>query len=473
MRHHWLFPRAVFGFLFTLAILASLAAQTAGGAISQLSVEEAEGLAEAHSRELSIEKLEMQKASAGLREARARRGPSLSFRGSGSFLSNPTEGIAITKGAFGYSPTAQSEAPVAIPDQDFILLEDAEHSYFQLKATLTQPIFAWGKLLAAVRAAELELSVAGHDLETTQAKVRGDTRRAYFGMKLGRGSLAILDRAVDIAEAIVNDREHSFSEGLITRQDVLETVSQQAQLIAQQARAAESIWAATAALELLTGAGFENVSLGSDYRSSLPELVEDELIERAIQSSPERALLLSRVDQASAIVDLRRGSRLFRPDFSLNISLDVTGQRVPIIGANWRESWDTNLIITVGTSMNVFDSGTAASKVEQAETDLLIAGEGLAALEDGIQLQVRTAIYSVDAAWSELHQTKAGLDLAAEKERNASVAYENELITRREALAAQIGLMASELAYYVAGYAFEMTLTEVEGLTGISIPGDG
>ena len=441
-------------------------AQESSGPTTTLSIGEAESLSEINSRELSIGALQLQKASAGLREAKAMRGPTLNFQGSGSYLSNPMEGISIAKGALGYAPTAQSEAPVAIPDQEMVLMPDGEHSYFKFTATLKQPLFTWGKLMAAIRAAELEVSVAGQDLEITRSKIRRDTRRAYFGALLGRQSLDVLDKAVEISAAILEDRERSFEEGLITRQDVLEAVSQAAQLTAQRARAKESIWSATAGLELLIGQEADDSDLISGYRSKLPEIDEDEFVAKAVQHSPDRAALLSRVDQASEMVKLQKGSRLFLPDFSLNVSVDITGQRVPFIGSRWRESWDANLIISIGTSVNLFDSGAAAAKVDQAEQDLLIAGEGLSALEEGVELQTRTAIYKTEAAWAEIKRTGAALDFVAEREGNAAVGYENGLITRREALLAKIGLLATELEHSVAKYAYEMALTEIEELIG-------
>ena len=122
--------------------------------------------------------------------------------------------------------------------------------------------------------------------------------------------------------------------------------------------------------------------------------------------------------------------------------------------------------------MNIFDSGASAAKVEIAQQDLLIAGEGLAAIEDGIALRVRTATYYATASWSELQRTNAALDFAAERERNAAVAYENELITRQEALLAQIGLLAAELERSVTLYAFEMALTAIEHLAGVTLSED-
>ena len=122
--------------------------------------------------------------------------------------------------------------------------------------------------------------------------------------------------------------------------------------------------------------------------------------------------------------------------------------------------------------MNIFDTGASAAKLEMAQQDLLIAADGLAAIEDGITLRVRTAAYHATASWSELQRTRADLDLAAEREKNAAVAYENELITRQEALLAQIGLLAAELEHSVARYAFEMALTEIEHLAGVTLAED-
>jgi outer membrane protein len=196
------------------------------------------------------------------------------------------------------------------------------------------------------------------------------------------------------------------------------------------------------------------------------------LVPRALNSSGERTVLMHRIEQAKTLLAIEKGARPFRPDVSLNVSLDITGQKIPVIGANWTESWDANLIITLGSSMSILDSGKSASRIDQAQRNIEIAVEGLAALEQGIEYTVRSMVEGVRSGWYETGSTAAELELSREQERNAKVSYENELITRQEYLGAQIAALSSELANLAAAYAFETALTELESLAGITLVTD-
>ncbi len=103
-------------------------ANTAEDDAVELTLDEAVRLAAERSNEVRIGGLRLEKAASELAAARARRGPTVTVQSSGSALSNPPEGINIAKGAFGYAPTYQSAAPVAVPDQEYVLVADAEHT---------------------------------------------------------------------------------------------------------------------------------------------------------------------------------------------------------------------------------------------------------------------------------------------------------------------------------------------------------
>ena len=442
----------------------------AGGAGTELSlaIGQALEMAGENSTELTIERLKVAKATAAVREARARRGPSITFQSSGSVMTNPMEGFKIEKGAFGYAPTPQSATPVAIPDQDYVLMEDAEYTYFRLTATLSQPLFTFGKLNGAIRAADFDRLIAEEEFESKEMQIRQEVRKAYFGALFAAHTKRILDQAVKTAAEIVEDRERAFDEGVITRQQVLEVIARRSSLSSQLVRAGEGERSARSALSMFTGMGTENYELSSGYRTGLPELDEDLLVGEALANSGARAVLLHRVGQATTLLEIERASRPFLPDFSLNVSFDLTGQKIPFIGSRWTESWDTNIIVSVGTQAKLFDSGASRARIEQAEGTVEMAREGLLALEEGLELQVRGLVEGIRTGWYETQGAGANLDLAREIERNAQVSFDNELITRAELLAARINTFAAELELELAGYTFETSLSELEHLSGVS-----
>jgi len=430
-----------------------------------LSIESAVEAALEHSTELELERLNLQKSAAAVKEARAASGPSLSLQTSGSVLSNPQEGFKISKGAFGYAPTIQSTTPVALPDSDYVLIEDAEHTFFRITATLTQPLFTWGKLQKAVSIAGIDFDVAVEQFSATERSVEKQVRLAYYGLLFAEKTESILSEAETIAGLILEDKEEAFDGGIITRQEVLEAASNKAALSAQLARTLEAGSTARLSLLLLTGIDMKEIQLTDDFRREEPDFNESDLLTDAFGASAMRGELFRRVEQAEELLAIESASRPLRPDLSLNLTVDVTGQKIPLVHTNWTESWDTNVILTVGTLTNLFDSGASESKIEQARTSLETARQGLHGFETQLELHVRSCVETVKTSWAEMVQAEAELMLAEEMARNAAVSYENELITRAELQGARLARLAAELSCLRALYVYQTALIELETLT--------
>ena len=54
------------------------------------------------------------------------------------------------------------------------------YDYFSVAATLSQPLFTWGKIRAAIDAAALQVDSAGTDLVAQQRDIEREVHRAYF-----------------------------------------------------------------------------------------------------------------------------------------------------------------------------------------------------------------------------------------------------------------------------------------------------
>ena len=440
---------------------------------SGLSVEHAMQAVLENSVEIDLAQLDLRRCAAAAKEARAAKWPTVKLQTSGSAMSNPPEGFAIPKGAFGSLPTPQSYTPVAFPAQNVVLFEDAEHTYFNINATLTQPLFTWGKLDKAVTIAELDCDIAGEKYLSKEQSVKQQVRLAYFGTVYADNTKQILEEAESIAGDILKDKETAYSEGVITRQTVLDAAAKKAMLTAYLAQASEAGKTARLSLSKLTGIELEDIDLISDYRTAPLTARESELVTSAFQASGERGVLLHNIEKAAAFLEIEKGYRPLLPDLALNLSVDITGQKVPVLGSNWTDSWDTNVIITVGTQTTLLDSGVSQSRVEQAQTTVESAKQGLRGYDLNLEIQVRTLVEEAKTAWFDLSRTAAELDLAKEIARNAGVSFENELITRAEILEAQLAVLAAELAHELALFTYETALIGLELLVSKTlVPAD-
>ncbi len=443
-------------FLLMLWCLSSLAAFA-----QTLSLDEAIAKARRESGALRVKAYETEKAQASLKDAESKRFPKLEFQGSASWMTNPPEGIVITKGSLGYSPTPTSSLPLAVPDQDYVLVKDYKNTYFKFSAVLSQPIFTWGKINNAIDIARLDTQVAEVNRRTTELETVRDLKLAYAGALFARDSLALLKEAESVLTQIVEDRERSFKEETINLQSVLEAKANLASLRSQLVQAEEGYKSALDAIAFFTGLDASSLELTSSFRKDLPVLDDLVLKQKALSSSPDMESLGYKLKQAEAYKKIEEASGMFRPDFALQVSFNVEGQDIPF-ASRWTKTWDTNLIISIGTKMNIFDSLSSIWKTQAAEASINMAVTGIEELRKGLALKVRKAIESVRNGYAVVQERESQAKLADEQYRNAQVSFENELITRQEERGALVAKISANLQHLVALYQYQNALVNLE-----------
>ena len=428
-----------------------------------LSFQQALQQADARGEILELRRVAIRRAELSLAEARTRLGPELSFQASGAYLASPPEGVTVRAGELGTIPPPIS---YAIPEQDLTFIEDARNSYFEFSLQLSQPVFTWGRLGAAVQLAEEGLDVSRVELDQERRRMYLDLHTAYYTGVLARESAAVLGEILDILEQIEEDRMKAFELGAANESSVLEIRAQIAGMHSRIVRAREAHVSAREAVALFTRSHAGQTELSTAFREELPDLDEAMLKSRAAERSP--SLQKARLEQQQARANLKRirGAALLRPEVALNLSFEVSGQALPWSEEDWEETWDLDLIVGVGTRGTLFDSGRSPKQTKGAEQAVNAAGLAVDLMIRQIHLQMRRAVETLRGSEAELHEARAALAQAEEERKNAGRAFEQQLLSREQWGAARIELLRKRLMLLEKQYAFERALYELETLAG-------
>jgi hypothetical protein len=81
-------------------------------------------------------------------------------------------------------------------------------------------------------------------------------------------------------------------------------------------------------------------------------------------------------------------------------------------------------------------------------------------------MQMARLAETVRSNWYEISKAEAEYALAKEIERNATVSFENELITNAELLGARLAALAAALEVERSKFAFESALGDLEDTVG-------
>ena len=437
----------------------SLAAQDIQG----ITVEQASRLAQSSVEAIRMRELAVQKARLAVDEAAGGAWPHVDLQVSGSYLVNPPSGYTVKAGALGGPPLI----PLSLPLEDFTIGAQL-HDYFSVSASLSQPLFTWGKIRNAIEAAALRVDAAGTDLVGQRRDIERDVRRAYFSALLAGESEKVLRRIAESAALIVADRRIGLDEGSLTRESVLEAQSQSARIESRFVEAEQGKATALENLGVLTGLDPSGITLASGFADDLPSLDEQSLRVKARDASVDIAASRTRQGLARKKLDIERGGSILRPDVSLGMSLSVTGQEdLPYSALQWNAStWNWDLVISVGVKMSVFDGMESAARIGQAEKDVEIAGQALLQAEKLTRLAVRNATDAAIKAEADLAEKRAQEAWAAERLRNAQVSADNGMASREDLHGAQILLGTAQLDRLLAQFTREQARADIARLTG-------
>jgi len=451
--------RALAVLLASLSLFAGLLLAPPAAGAEELSFARAVELAEKHSEILMLRSSAVKTAGLALAEARSRLGPELTFEGGGSYMAHPPLTITVQPGAL-------SET-LLIPDAPLVFPEDKPSGYFELSLQLSQPLYTWGKLQSSVQLAGLGLESSRTDLAEGKRQLRQDLHTAYFSGVLAGHSLDMLQQILDILEQIEEDRKRAFELGSVNRLSVMEIQSQIAEVQRRIVQVEEAYATALEAISVYTDVDPQNLDLNTGFRQDDPGFSETELKEKALESS--EALKKARLDRerSRANLELVRGGANLRPDISLNLSCELSGQTIPWSKTDWQDSWDLNIIAGVGTRGAIFDSGRSQHKLRQAEEALTASQLAVDLLSKQIRFQTRQAVENMRLHGAKIEESGAALAQAEEEQKNASRAFEQELLTREQWGMVRIKVLQKRLALLEKKYLFELALYELESLAGV------
>jgi outer membrane protein TolC len=448
---------AVFGTVFSGAALAG----------PGLTIEQASRLAQSSSEAIRIRDLAMQKSRLAVNEAAGRAWPHVDLQVSGSYLVNPPTGYTVKAGALGAINIPALGVHTPMPVNDFTIGSQL-HDYFSVAASLSQPLFTWGKIRNAIDAAALQVESAATDLVTQRRDIEREVHRAYYSAVLAGESETVLRRLADTAGMIVADRQTALDQGSITREAVLEARSHRAQVDARLAEAQQSRATALESLGVLTGLDPTGIELADGFPEAAPPLDEQSLRVRAHDASTDIAASRTRQGQAQKKLAIEKGGAILRPDVSLGMSFSVTGQEdLPYAGWQFSNStWNWDLVVSLGVKMSVFDGMESAARIGQAEKDAEMAGQALLQAEKLTRLAVRQAVDAAAKAEADLTEKQAQEEYLAERLKNAQISVDNGLASREDLHGAQILLGTAQLDRLLAQFTREESRADIARLTG-------
>jgi HAE1 family hydrophobic/amphiphilic exporter-1 len=272
---------------------------------------------------------------------------------------------------------------------------------------VTQVIFTWGQLGAAIRAAKLGFGVADQQLRRFRQAVTRDVTTAYCDVLVARELAKIAEEDLAQKQRHLDETTKRQSAGTATDYDVLA-----AQVAAENARPAvirgqNAVRVARMQLGyLLAETGEVDVSgtLGVPLEA-VPTY--DAVLAAALANRPELGELSNTRGVYGELVTIAKAASKPRVDFSAALGFGRVG--LPSISSSGY-LWNAGVF----GSVPLFDGWRTKGQVAQAQVDLARLTIDELKLRDGIAVEVRAAVDAVREA-SEIVTALSGTVTQAEK----------------------------------------------------------
>ncbi|MGE5347508.1 MAG: efflux RND transporter permease subunit [Acidithiobacillales bacterium] len=326
---------------------------------------------------------------------------------------------------------------------------------------LTQALFTWGQVAAAVRAAKGGMAAADDQLDSTRQAAVRDVTAAFYDVLLARRIEGIARENLDQRERHLGEARNRQRLGTATDYDVLA-----AEVAVENARPAviRSVNLVLSARERLRYV-LADERPGLDAAGTLETEVTDpppyeEALRTAVGRRPDLMALRHRVGVYGEFVKIQSAENKPRLDLRAGAGwkwLDADG----LSGSG--KTWNAGLYL----SFPFFDGLATKGKVIEAKSDLRSGEIDLAKAEDGVRLEVRNAVDAVRESALIVRALSGTVAQARKLLQMAEKGFEFGVKTRLEVDDAQLAVVQAEgnLAMATRDHLVAwVTLRHVQGL---------
>lgn len=313
--------------------------------------------------------------------------------------------------------------------------------------TLSQPVFAGGRELKAIRQARLAVTHSEEGLRQTDERVLLDVASGYLGV-LGADSLIEVEqRNLELARQLREQSQNFFEAGEVTRVDVLRAESSIRGAERRLVGARQARENAASLLRLSMGAEVPVDRLSPDLGfPAVPS--EEELLRVAEAQRPEVAQ--ARIGAEVANLEVRKQRGAYLPTVRAEASYVQQASAFPS---------DAYGALTFNVNVPIFTSGEIPSRVATAREQEKQAQLVLDEARHLVREDVRRAVVALRAAQTELALAREQLEAAEAEYQQIFELYRAQEATSLDVQSAEASLAASRRA--VVTGSLDQTLAEL------------
>jgi len=322
---------------------------------------------------------------------------------------------------------------------------------YQWVTSLSVPVFTGFASISSYELAKLGIDQSKVEVDLEKLELALRVKQAYF-------DILIADKAVEVAEKDVASRKSNedvarnfYEVGMIPVNDLLqaevEWAAAQQTLVKLQnsARVARSAFNVILAREVSAPVDVEDIL---DYKPEIGEF--EDYLKQALEQRPEIKAVDIAILQADQQIRLAKSG--YFPRVSLAAQYTKAGDTFDVEGSLFHKPNDFMAGATLSWNLSELGWGktrSSAGEKESLKTELM---ETKRALEDSINLELKTALLDLETAEKNIPTTRKAVEQGEENLRVSEERYKAQVTTITEVLDAQTRLSQARMSYFGAFY---------------------
>ncbi len=345
-----------------------------------------------------------------------------------------------------------------------VAIEIGEDNDFTGAVTVSQILWASGRVSAGLEAAKEYLESYRYREMATADYVRYSVKEAYYGALLAAELLGIEEKASEAAAEAARIARAGNAQGVVSRFDLLRAEVELANRKAPLVKARNDYEQAIIVLKRRCGVGpADEVGLTDSLTAAAHPAGLDTVIAAMRGGSAEIKALEHAVGAQKQFLRIAKAERY--------PIMQLTGSYV--VQTQWSDDWlppeeliAKSAAVQIGLQIPIFDGFNAKGKIETAQADVRSAEVELERVARDKELAVRQSYRYIENALTALEGREESVKLAEEAHRIALVRLENGLAMPLERLDAELAMTTSQAQLAEALFASRMAQAYLELAVG-------
>jgi outer membrane protein TolC len=313
-------------------------------------------------------------------------------------------------------------------------LQMSQKDNYDLRVSATQTLFTWGKLFNALKIGGLAYDMEKENYRKAKQDLKLQVTQVFYQTMLADRGVALMHEAFTQMQKHIDQIDKLYKSGMVTNLDLLRAKVQLANIRTQVIRIDNGRNLAYTVLKSVLSISDETPVVLQDTFSFLNNSMSlDNAISTALTERSEIKNMRRTVKIANRALWIQRTANL--PNVFTAFNYDY--KKPYTIGSDvWGKDWN----VTLGASMPLFTGGSNLFKAKQIKAQLKQAKLGLAMLEDGITLDVKSAYFNLEQEKQILSYQSENVQTAEQALNLAEQRYVNGQITNLEYMDIQLAL---------------------------------